>query len=205
MITVADVDGDIVLMDSVADSYLCVGDDQRCDRRAPESSIRNQPSADRVVELLAAAGVDAMQWRWAPPGLVYVRHEMPAGASGNSGRVIASIPFMVRAGLTTMRRLRGPIADYGIRADHAEPSDPARVWAAVAVFETLRPFVPRLGRCLPHSLYMREFLGLYGIATTLVFGVRTRPFEAHCWVEHEGCVLNDTTEHVALFTPIYAC
>lgn len=205
MITVADVDGDIVLMDSVADAYSCIGGDQWRDRRALESGIPDQPSADRVAERLAAAGVDATRWRWAAPGLVYVRHDMPRGGSGDSERVLASIPVMIRAGLTTIRRLRGPIAGYGIRADPVTSSDPARVWAAVAVFETLRPFVPRLGRCLPHSLYMREFLRLQGIATTLVFGVRTRPFEAHCWVEHEGCVLNDAADHVAWFTPIYAC
>lgn len=205
MITVAEVDCDIVLMDTAADAYLCIGGDRWCDSRGLESGIPDQPAAGRVAEQLTAAGVEPTQWRWAAADLIHVRHDMPCHASGNSDRMIAAIPVMIRAGVATMRRMRGPIAHYGIRADRFGRSEPARVWAAVAVFDALRPFVPWLGRCLPHSLYMREFLALHGIGATLVFGVRTHPFEAHCWVEHEGCVLNDTADHVAWFTPIYAC
>jgi hypothetical protein len=36
----------------------------------------------------------------------------------------------------------------------------------------------------------------------LVFGVRTHPFEAHCWLEKDRVILDDTVEHVRWFTPI---
>jgi hypothetical protein len=32
--------------------------------------------------------------------------------------------------------------------------------------------------------------------------VQTRPFAAHCWVQHGDIVCNDTVEHVSGYTPI---
>ena len=36
----------------------------------------------------------------------------------------------------------------------------------------------------------------------LVIGVRTSPFGAHSWAQHEDEVLNDSVEEVLRFTPI---
>jgi hypothetical protein len=47
-----------------------------------------------------------------------------------------------------------------------------------------------------------EYLAWYRIFPTWVFGVQTRPFAAHCWLQHENIVLNDTVEHVTRYTPI---
>jgi hypothetical protein len=35
-----------------------------------------------------------------------------------------------------------------------------------------------------------------------VFGVQSRPFAAHCWLQLGGVVLNDTVDHVKRYTPI---
>jgi hypothetical protein len=35
-----------------------------------------------------------------------------------------------------------------------------------------------------------------------VMGVSGRPFAAHCWVQVGDRVVNDTLDHVILFTPI---
>jgi Transglutaminase-like superfamily len=56
--------------------------------------------------------------------------------------------------------------------------------------------------CLFDSLALLEFLARHDIYPDWVFGVQTRPFAAHCWVQHEGVVFNDTVEHVSSFTPI---
>ncbi|MFD1104142.1 lasso peptide biosynthesis B2 protein [Sphingobium olei] len=60
------------------------------------------------------------------------------------------------------------------------------------------------GRCLPRSLAYISLCRHRSIATTLVFGVRLNPFQAHCWVQHKQTVLNDRLEHVRCFTPILA-
>jgi hypothetical protein len=56
--------------------------------------------------------------------------------------------------------------------------------------------------CLYDSLALLEYLARKSVYPDWVFGVRTRPFAAHCWVQHGGIVLNDTVEHVSGFTPI---
>jgi hypothetical protein len=77
-----------------------------------------------------------------------------------------------------------------------------RAIEAAGRLERLRPLVPRSGRCLPYSLLLLHFLKLRGVEADWVFGVRTHPFEAHCWVDVGGVVLNDSLEHVRWFTPI---
>jgi hypothetical protein len=73
----------------------------------------------------------------------------------------------------------------------------------VALFKRLRPllFTAR-GACLFDSLALCLFLSRYRLFPRWVFGVTTRPFEAHCWVQHREVVFNDTPEHVGSFTPI---
>ncbi len=75
----------------------------------------------------------------------------------------------------------------------------------VALYERMRPFVfGARDACLFESLVQLEYLARYGLYPTWVFGVRTTPFGAHCWVQYEGVVFNDTVGHVRGFTPIMA-
>jgi hypothetical protein len=57
-------------------------------------------------------------------------------------------------------------------------------------------------RCLPRSLALANALRNAGGAARLVIGVRLNPFAAHAWVQDGAIVLNDTLDHVLLFTPI---
>jgi hypothetical protein len=56
--------------------------------------------------------------------------------------------------------------------------------------------------CLYDSFALLEFLARHGIYPDWVFGVQTRPFAAHCWVQQDDIVFNDTVEHVSGYTPI---
>ena len=57
-------------------------------------------------------------------------------------------------------------------------------------------------RCLPRSIALALRLARHGFAAQLVIGVRTNPFGAHSWTQHEGAVLNDSVEEVLRFKPI---
>jgi hypothetical protein len=57
-------------------------------------------------------------------------------------------------------------------------------------------------RCLPRSIALALRLARDGLAAQLVIGVRTNPFGAHSWAQHEDEVLNDSVEEVLRFTPI---
>ena len=71
-------------------------------------------------------------------------------------------------------------------------------------FGLARSYVPVETRCLPDSLAMAVFLARRGFHATIVFGVTTDPFSAHCWVQFEDMVLNDTVGHANSHTAILA-
>lgn len=72
----------------------------------------------------------------------------------------------------------------------------------VAIFHRLRPYYVRKYLCLYDSLALLEFLAHYHLSPRWVFGVVSEPFNAHCWVQEQDCVLNDAVEYVRGFTPI---
>jgi hypothetical protein len=81
--------------------------------------------------------------------------------------------------------------------------DVARARQLVDIFGRLRVFLfSHREECLHDSLALLEFLARYEVLPLWVFGVRARPFVAHCWVQYEDIVFNDTVEHVASYTPI---
>jgi Transglutaminase-like superfamily len=78
-----------------------------------------------------------------------------------------------------------------------------RLVGSMAQFSRLRPFYyTSIDRCLLDSLTLSEFLRRQGIDSTFVLGVKTRPFESHCWIQCGGTVVNDTYENVASFVPL---
>jgi hypothetical protein len=70
-------------------------------------------------------------------------------------------------------------------------------------FLHLRPLAyAARNRCLLDSLTLVEFLAGYGIRASCTFGVRANPFEAHCWVQIGGHVVNETPEMARRYAPI---
>jgi hypothetical protein len=73
----------------------------------------------------------------------------------------------------------------------------------VAAFVHLRPlFFTAYRACLLDSLSLIKFLARYRLHPEWVFGVKTNPFFAHCWVQHGEVVFNDNPDYVRGFTPI---
>jgi hypothetical protein len=82
-------------------------------------------------------------------------------------------------------------------------ADPVRLRALVSAFTRLRPlFYTLRSACLLDSLTMVHFLGAEGIHPNWVFGVKTEPFDAHCWVQDGEVVLNDAPDRVRQYSPI---
>lgn len=77
-----------------------------------------------------------------------------------------------------------------------------RVAALIAAFKGLRWFYPRDYLCLFDCLALLELLAGYGIYPTWVFAIATDPFQAHCWLQHENTVLNDSLHRVVNYVPI---
>jgi hypothetical protein len=101
--------------------------------------------------------------------------------------------------------VRGRQAVLPAEAARSEPVDESRARDAVAIFERLRPFLTTSrDACLFDSLALSEFLAPHGMFPQWIFGVATRPFAAHCWLQEGGLVYNDTPDNVRRFTPIMA-
>jgi len=71
------------------------------------------------------------------------------------------------------------------------------------IFRHCRPIIyAARDNCLFDSLVLGDFLRRYGVSSTCVFGVRTMPFAAHCWIQTNKCVLNGIPEIVNRYVPI---
>lgn len=88
------------------------------------------------------------------------------------------------------------------RGGKRPPVDEGRLARAVDAFYRLLVFAPRQGVCLYRSFFLLQFLRARGLDARWVFGVRSWPFRAHCWLQAEDLVLDDSLDHVAAFTPI---
>jgi Transglutaminase-like superfamily len=90
------------------------------------------------------------------------------------------------------------------RARHATTAfDIERARRLLDTFARMRVFLfSTRDECLHDSLAVLEFLARHGLFPSWVFGVRARPFAAHCWVQSDGVVLNDSVEHVKTYVPI---
>lgn len=59
-------------------------------------------------------------------------------------------------------------------------------------------------RCLERSLALAATCRKQGLPVSLVIGVQTDPFSAHCWVQDGTFVLNERPDRAQMFTPILA-
>lgn len=83
------------------------------------------------------------------------------------------------------------------------PADADCLRRRVTAFARLRPlFYTLRGACLLDSLALLHFLSAEGIHPDWVFGVKTEPFDAHCWVQQGEVLLNDVPDRVRQYSPI---
>lgn len=72
----------------------------------------------------------------------------------------------------------------------------------VADFERARLIRSAANRCVPRSLAFVLRCAARGLRVHAVIGVKSKPFEAHCWAQHGSVVLTDPLEHVLQFKPL---
>lgn len=76
------------------------------------------------------------------------------------------------------------------------------VIARACAFQQMLPWIPLQGQCLYRAFMLLNFLRLGGHRARWVFGVRTWPFQAHCWLQAGELALDDAAERVGAYTPI---
>lgn len=80
---------------------------------------------------------------------------------------------------------------------------PAEIISAVAgAFHKTRFLLKTRDQCLTRSIAFALCCYRLGVRPSVVLGVRTNPFAAHCWVQLEGQVVYDDVGQAERFTPI---
>lgn len=110
---------------------------------------------------------------------------------------------VLRLKLRPLQHSLSHLAGRKSRSTYRASSDLEKARDLTRTFLHLRPFLyAARNRCLLDSLALAEFLASYGIRATCTFGVRANPFEAHCWVQIGGHVVNETPEMAQRYAPI---
>lgn len=105
-----------------------------------------------------------------------------------------------------MRKLKAILddrIDFWCRTAELERSRPeSHLLNEALIFLKARKFVPIETCCLLDSLSIATFLTRRHLHANVVFGVTSDPFSAHCWVQSEDIILNDTVGNTRAYTVI---
>lgn len=102
--------------------------------------------------------------------------------------------------LAPLQSIVSAVRERKARLGHAAAPD---LRERVRAFTRLRPlFYTVRSACLLDSLTLLHFLGADGIRPDWVFGVKTEPFDTHCWLQQGAVLLNDLPDRVRQYSPI---
>lgn len=200
-----EVDDELLLLDLKRDKYLAL---RGGDRAAFERLRAGTPTSSDDTARFAHAGL-------------VVRHEgatvlqpatIPVPAADLATAEARFSPLMACAAAAGLWRAGRAIRRQNIAAalaaserckKRAAPNTSEAALASVAShYAACRWAIPVEPRCLIDALALDDILLRRGLAATLVFGVRIRPFAAHCWLQSSTTILTGTAAEARNFTPI---
>ena len=198
------LDDEVVFLDLPRDAYTAL--------REPERALHFDLGSNRLEildaqlrsELLEAGLVVEAASSHATPFLVAPRAAsvsmaLDACAIRDHAAFVASLAATLVRHRT--RSLAG-LVSWARRSRPASRGELRDVERRAAVFARLMTSSLIQGDCLFRSHLLLRFLRWGSCDADWVFGVRTWPFAAHCWLEREGLVLNDDAELLRAFQPI---
>lgn len=202
-IHVAVVEEDVVVLDLNTDGYLCLpGLGLHLRSTAAGHWTSADPAVlDALVDLgLFEEGEPSPPHPWARP--VRSSRSQTAAVRGWRSRLALILTYArygARIKGRTVRRLieRSPNLPLP-----STPEDLAAVSRHARLFEHWAPFAPGQGECLYRAYLLRAYLATQGLGAAWVFGVRTWPFTAHCWLQCGDLVLDDDPDRISLYTPV---
>lgn len=220
-------DDDVVMLDLAHDKYLAIQADSAAGLR---NLVRNWPlgteaddarptvRASKLADALEARGIltkDLERGKDTAP-LVLPKPTREITADSVVSRPparLGDLAVFIRALLVArwLKRNRSVeqivrrMQDRKVSAGRAASSrlDEEVASRLVVRFESLRTvFLSTHNACFLQSVVLLEVFAHYGLFPSWVFGVKTRPFSAHCWLQHGNVVLADTLDCVGSYKPI---
>lgn len=198
----ATVHEDIVILDLEADHYVGLLDANAWIDLQPDGSALVR---DRAVvrELLETGFLRALPPARARKFPKPVRGELTAAPGCGLASTAMAIPEIIEASLAFQRlSLSALIGAVNSWPPDGKPTDDERLSRSVGAYLSALPFVPFEGECLQRAFQLKRILDRRALHTDWVFGVRTWPFGAHCWIQRDHQVVGDSLERVRLYTPI---
>lgn len=202
------VNGDLVFLDVVRDSYLCLpdgGDQVRLTEDRRGLDIADPDLADDLVR----AGLVAPTMPGGPEPTSRLTTSMPARSALRDRYDLPDARDAWEVGVAlfdlSMRYRGRPFKEIvaAVRpSPNVSPPVTAELVAAVQDFHRWAPYAPTSAKCLLRAFMLLRFLQRRGLDALWVFGVRTWPFHAHCWLQCEDMVLDDQPDRIRAFTPI---
>ncbi len=199
------LDGELVFLDLRRDKYIALrGDDRSTFERLQEGA----PNGSDDMTRLASTGLIAP--REGATVLLPSVTRVPAAdltatrAGFSPVMACAAAAALFRAGRAIRPEKIAGAIETSYRAKRcADMSSSEAALASVAtLYAACRWAIPVEPRCLIDALALDDILTRRGLAATLVFGVRLRPFAAHCWLQTPSAILTGTAAEAGNFTPI---
>lgn len=193
---------DLVLLDTRSDSYLCLPDVGAV--RLEAGVLTCPPEVAEALEREGLVSDDTGQ-----------RHDpvrpLPA-LPFRACRTRQPQPIATREALSfvglwcVLARQRPEVGDLARRLKDRPRggTDEALLVRRGDAFRRLLPAMPWTGACLFQSWLLLAFLQRAGLDADWVFGVRTWPFAAHCWLQVGDLCLTDAPEALTAYHPMLA-
>ncbi len=189
---------DLVLLDLAADDYLCLPEcgDLRIDGRQVRGSLEDllRLAAEELLHPTSAPDD-----RIPPPALPSARLPAPPPIRPTL-RDVATFAVIWIDAVRRRPTLLELSHRYARRAGRR--SDPEALAARVEVFRQLLPLAPWTGACLLQAELLLRFVNAAGLDADWVFGVRTFPFLAHCWLQNGDQCVSEAPETLTVYRPI---
>lgn len=198
---------DLVFLDVNADSYLCwpsaVGLELSSDGRTLTTNragdLHELQSAG-LVSPIAAPAMFGAYLSMTPTGDL-----LRADRAGPPDRGVELLRGSFDGAVVYRRARFVDLVRYG--AGHLPDGRPdappsASLTEVVAGFHRWACWTPAPAKCLIRSFMLLRRLRRSGHDARWVFGVRTWPFEAHCWLQAGPVVLDDAIERLRGYQPI---
>ena len=192
----------VVFLDLRADRYCSVPLSHAPNISGVADSGGGGPPAKLIERGLiepAPEGAGLSVGRARAPAVALVPDDAIKLSFGDGAQVMAACVATARTLAT--RRLDVAMSRLAARKKHA-PARSVSPERLAGVFEAVRPWYPRARVCLFDAFALMHFMLWAGAKPSLVIGVRTRPFAAHCWLEIDGKLACDASDYCPSFQPI---
>lgn len=195
---------DVVVLDMNADQYHCLldGADWMVFGEGGSITVPDESAANLLLE----AGVAVGERPRSPPRTPQpARRQLATASTPSRGSILRAGLSLAAATISfrgkSLRQLVQTCPPTSSPAPHTL-HDARTLIDSVTAVQAALPWIPFEGECLQRAFQIRRVLARRGIRPDWVFGVRTWPFAAHCWLQIDDLVIADTLDRVNRYTPI---